>query len=86
MQSPLTLKKHAGLVDRMATARGLDLEEEILRGNMRIGDLEDAVLSCTMCSNPGACEGWLADAQDQPQQQTPEYCRNADLFRALEQR
>ncbi len=82
MLSRDTLKRHAHLVDRMATTRGLDLEEQILRGHMTIGALDDAVLRCTGCSRPGACEDWLA-RQDAPAPQTPSYCRNADLFSDL---
>ena len=82
MQDPKTLKRHAVLLDRMASTRGLDLEETMLRGSLSIPDLDDAVLRCTGCTQPGACETWL-DAQSGTVAQTPVYCRNADLFRDL---
>ncbi|KUF10213.1 DUF6455 family protein [Pseudoponticoccus marisrubri] len=82
MQSKATLKRHAALVDRMSQAQGLDLEEQMLRGRLTVSDLEDAVLRCTGCSCPDACESWLAE-QSGPAQGTPGYCRNQDLFDTL---
>jgi hypothetical protein len=81
-----TLKRHAALVDRMAEARGVDLEEQILRGNLRISELEDAVLRCTGCDNPDGCERWLAQVEQDGTTvaQTPPQCRNADVFSALD--
>ena len=82
MQSNEVLRRHAALVDRMAEARGVDLEESILRGRMDIPDLDDAVLRCTGCANPDNCQVWL-DQQQDPATDTPEYCRNSDLFTML---
>ncbi|SNT18925.1 DUF6455 family protein [Antarctobacter heliothermus] len=84
MQSQTTLRRHAALVDNMAQARGIDLEEQMLRGKLSMTDLENAVLHCTGCTAVDKCEHWL-DAQDATTSDTPEYCRNAALFRALEQ-
>lgn len=81
MQSKSTLKRHAGLVDKMAGRLGLDLEEEVLRGNLRADELPDLVLSCTSCTNPGDCEHWLHE--NESASQTPSYCRNARLFEQL---
>ncbi len=75
-------KRHAALVDRMATAQGIDLEEEMMRGRLGFMQIEDAVLSCTGCSAPCACERWL-DAQPTPADQPPSYCRNTALFASL---
>ncbi len=82
MQGPNTLKRHAHLVDQMATTLGIDLEEKTLRGELAFDEISEAVLACTGCANPGACEGWLeehADGSETP----PDYCRNADLFARL---
>lgn len=76
-------KRHAGLVDRMANARGVDLEEEMLRGRLGFMQLEDAVLKCTGCTAPCACEKWLEDLSG-PATETPAFCRNDDLFRRLQ--
>lgn len=84
MLSDSTLKRHAGLVDEMAKARGVDLEEAIFRGKLTISELEDSVLRCTGCSNPDGCEGWLAAQGDTPAEETPGYCRNAFVFRELD--
>ncbi|MFZ7091798.1 DUF6455 family protein [Primorskyibacter sp. 2E233] len=82
MQSRETLKRHAGLVDQMANAQELDLEEQILRGNLSISELDDAVLRCTGCTQPCTCETWLA-TRSAPVDAPPEYCRNAELFQDL---
>lgn len=82
MTTTNTLKRHAALVDRMASAQGLDLEEQILRGRMSLPDLDDAVLRCTGCTQPCACETWL-DALTEAVETPPAYCRNTPLFDAL---
>ena len=79
MQSESKLRRHATLVDHMATAQGIDLEEAVLRGALSIPDLDDAVLRCTGCTQPCACERWL-EALDAPADAAPTYCRNAALF------
>jgi hypothetical protein len=82
MQSEKTLKKHADLVDRMATRLGVDLEEAILRGQVPMDAVADAVLRCTGCSNPGHCNQWL-EASDAKAEAAPGYCRNNDLWAGL---
>lgn len=82
MPSPTDLKRHAALVDRMADAQGIDLEEQMLRGRLTMTELEDAVLRCTGCTQPCACESWLAHLPAQAPQ-APDYCRNTDLFDTL---
>ncbi|MGR3377675.1 DUF6455 family protein [Salipiger abyssi] len=75
-------KRHATLVDHMANTLGLDLEEQMLRGKLTFSQLDDAVLSCTGCTQPCACETWLATrakTADAP----PFYCRNTQLFDEL---
>ncbi|MCB1335185.1 MAG: hypothetical protein KDK26_16435 [Roseivivax sp.] len=80
MQSRETLRRHAALVDRMAQTLGIDLEEAAFRGKLSIPDVEDAVLRCTACTQPGACEHWLAARDGATAETTPEYCRNTELF------
>jgi len=82
MADTQTLRKHADLVDRMSQTLGLDLEESIMRGQLQIETLGDAVLSCSGCANPGACSRWLT-AQEGVANDTPDYCRNGDVFDAL---
>jgi hypothetical protein len=83
MQSPTTLKRHAALVDKMASAQEIDLEEEMLRGKLDFGGLEDAVLRCTACTQPDTCEAWLAGATPDRDATPPSYCRNHALFAEL---
>ena len=83
MQGEKTLKRHAALVDRMGSTLGLDLEEMALRGEVTTDEIADAVLSCSACSSPGACETWLDAHAGTGSDRTPGYCRNADLFERL---
>ncbi|CUJ85072.1 hypothetical protein RUE5091_00294 [Ruegeria denitrificans] len=75
------LKHHAGLVDRMATKLGVDLQQSAIDGDVSIDQLSDAVLRCTGCANPSHCQNFLR--QPAQARQTPEYCRNRDLLRKL---
>ena len=76
------LKRHAALVDRMATARGVDLEEAAMRAHLLPSDLSEMVLRCAGCSNIDECEKWL-EAQVGAVSETPRYCRNSDLIKDL---
>lgn len=75
------LKRHATLVDDMASKLGVDLQERALDGSLSVDELSDAVLRCTQCSNPAHCEGWLS-ARDSVSE-TPDYCRNTELLKQL---
>ena len=77
------LKRHAELVDRMATTLGVDLEEATMRGDMPMDDLSDMVLRCTGCSDPGACERWLDEKVVTGAEHAPGYCRNAKELEGL---
>lgn len=81
MQDRAILKRHAALVDRMATAVGIDLEEAALAGRLAIDDIAEAVLRCTGCSAPEACPSWTeAQAGNAA---APGYCRNRDMLARL---
>ncbi|WP_299375053.1 DUF6455 family protein [uncultured Tateyamaria sp.] len=82
MTTSARLKRHAALVDRMAAARGIDLQETALRGGLRPSDLSDLVLRCAGCTQTAHCEDWLTH-QMGTVSETPHYCRNARAFRAL---
>lgn len=77
--SSTRLKRHAKLVDDMATARGLDLEEIALRGDLSPSDISDLVLRCTGCTQTESCEKWLSE-QVGTVSAAPHYCRNAHSF------
>ena len=77
-----TLKHHAALLDRMANAIGVDLQEAAVAGQVSIDEISDAVLDCTNCPDPAACRNWL-DARSGEATATPGYCRNADLLSDL---
>ncbi len=82
MTNQKTLRRHADLVDRMATTLGLDLQELAMAGQIRFDTISDAVLRCTGCSNAEGCEHWLS-MQNGVAPETPDMCRNADLFQML---
>lgn len=77
-----TLKRHAGLLDDMANAQGIDLEEAVLAGGLTIPDIEDAVLRCAGCKQPDACSVWLK-SQEHLADKAPDYCRNTAMFTTL---
>ncbi|MGR3462040.1 MAG: DUF6455 family protein [Roseovarius sp.] len=81
MQRSLILKRHADLVDRMAAAQGVDLEETMMAGHLTPGELGDAVLACTGCAAPEVCEHWLA--AHEAGEAAPDYCRNSTFLAEL---
>lgn len=83
MASDTDFNRHATLVDHMASTLGVDLEEKIMRGRLTYGQLDDAVLACTGCTQPCACEAWLAEKAGSSAPTPPSYCRNSALFDAL---
>lgn len=85
------IKTHARLFDRMGKAVGLDLEEEAVSGHLQFEEIAEAVLRCSRCSAPHACQRWLDQTEaastenGTTTENTPDYCRNADLFSYLQQ-
>ena len=83
MPTNKTFRRHAELVDRMAGALGLDLEEVVMRGQLSPDELPEMVMRCTGCATPDGCESWLAtgaSSNEAPSEATPYYCRNAGVF------
>lgn len=76
------LKRHAALVDDMARARGIDLQDASMRAGLTPDDLSDMVHRCAGCTEAVNCRKWLA-SQIGTVSETPHYCRNADAFTAL---
>lgn len=85
MTSNDRLKRHAALVDEMAAARGIDLQDASLRAGLTPDDLADMVHRCAGCAHPDTCETWMK-AQVGAVSETPGYCRNADMFDRLARR
>ena len=84
MTERATLKRHADLVDRMATKLGIDLQEATLSGDIDMYELAGAVVRCSNCDSPDSCERWLDEqsSADAP----PEFCGNAEILNRLRQR
>lgn len=81
MQNRDTLKRHAALVDRMAAALGIDLEEAALAGQLAIDEIADAVLRCTGCAGAGCCAGFPGGPIKAVA--APAYCENREMFSRL---
>ncbi|AJE48401.1 DUF6455 family protein [Celeribacter indicus] len=80
-----TFDTHAGLVERMASALGADLEEARQRGD---GPTEEEararVYRCISCTEPELCVKFLDAMRETgvPARAAPPYCRNkTDLER-----
>jgi hypothetical protein len=90
MLSNKTMHRHADLVDRMAGALGMDLQEAVMRGHLSMDELPDMVLRCTGCANPDGCTAFLEQTEARPDAghaaTTPYYCRNAGVFDDLGRR
>lgn len=82
----LFLKRAAARVDRMATARGLDLQETAMRAGLTPDDLSDLVQRCAGCTRGEACDDWLDRMSGRAVSETPGYCRNAKTFADLASR
>jgi len=79
------LDRHARLVERMASAQGIDLDEALQRAELQSGELRAGVYRCVGCENVGTCEHWLAEHRDGADA-APDYCRNSALFKSLTQK
>lgn len=82
MQSDQKITRHTKLVNHMADALGVDVDEKMMQGALTPDELDAAVLRCTACTSPEDCEHWL-DTRDGPVEDAPDYCRNVQLFEDL---
>ncbi|HKL46880.1 MAG TPA: DUF6455 family protein [Roseovarius sp.] len=82
MPETATFRRHAALVDRMASTIGIDLEEKVMEGQLDFNGVSDAVLNCSGCCCTGACEIWL-DAFVGGADAPPPICRNREMFGRL---
>ncbi|ATG49340.1 hypothetical protein CEW89_18215 [Celeribacter ethanolicus] len=72
---------HERLMNRMAQTLGVDFEELKQRGQCDEGAMENRVHRCMGCTDPEACEVFLAD-HEAGAEFAPAYCRNkTDLER-----
>ena len=71
--------KRTTLMNRMADRNGADLDLALQSGMVSPGELRAAVLSCTACTAPDACEARL----DAGMPGVPGYCRNGDMIRSV---
>ncbi len=81
MPGKKTLQEHERLMGHMADRLGVDLDEAEMRGDLRRGDREAMVLSCTNCISPEECQAWL-ERRDRADA-SPDYCRNGEALAGL---
>ncbi len=82
MSTQTRFKQAADLVDRMASQQALDLETLVLRGQLSMDAIGEAVVRCAGCTDPEGCDAWLG-LQTVPVARGPEMCRNQPLFDLL---
>ena len=70
------IDRHETLMRRMADRNGADLDLALQSAIVSPGELRAAVLTCTGCTDPDACEAQL----DRGEGGVPDFCRNADLI------
>ena len=71
--------RHEMLFSRMADRAGADPDLAMQSGDLEPEDYRSAILSCSICSKPDACERLL----DTSGNDVPSYCRNQDLLKRL---
>jgi len=76
------LEKHERLVNKMADTLGVDLVEEVQRGNLAPSELRNRVFRCVGCDSADACADWLR-AHPDGTDGAPEFCRNGKMFADL---
>ncbi|MCG6883327.1 MAG: DUF6455 family protein [Silicimonas sp.] len=79
MTETTTYQRHERLMTRMADAQKIDLDIAILRGELSPEEYSDAVLACTGCSVPEACERHMEEGRFG----VPRFCRNGDMLARL---
>ncbi len=72
-------QEHERLMSRMADANGVDLDLAMQQGDLTPENFTAAVLACTGCSDPGACNQHLQDGLTE----IPAFCRNGDMIARL---
>ena len=63
-------------MSRMADRSGADLELALQSGLIAPDEMHDAVLACSGCANPGACEEYM----DNDAVGIPAFCRNGEMI------
>ncbi|MDF2141580.1 DUF6455 family protein [Paenirhodobacter sp. CAU 1674] len=81
-----TLNRHAALMNRMAEVLGVDLTEAMAKGQLSGEGWREAVVRCTSCDDPTACQHWLAGHDgDEGAAEAPDYCNNRLMMARLRQ-
>jgi hypothetical protein len=74
-----TVRRHVDLLEDAAGIFGIDLQDAAIRGTLQMDEIADAVLRCTSCSDPDACEG-LVKSSHGAAPSLPPFCQNIVLF------
>lgn len=79
------IDKHAQLKDRMTDTLGIDMVEELQRGNVSEMEFIGSIRRCQACDDAEACAEWL-DAHAEGGEAAPGFCRNKSLLDSLAQK
>ncbi|WP_460273970.1 DUF6455 family protein [Celeribacter sp. ULVN23_4] len=82
MTGTKAFETHERLMNRMAQTLGVDFDEKIQRGECDEEQMEFRVHRCIGCSDPQACESFLA-SHEHGADAAPSYCRNKDDLERL---
>lgn len=77
------LEEHGKLVEKMADAVGVDLEELEQRGTLSAEARDDLVKRCVGCADTCECQQYLAQTVPGTADAAPDYCLNRDEFAAM---
>lgn len=75
--------RSARLMNEMASAQGIDLQQGIASDEIHVGTLICAVTRCADCDGQDKCQLWLASQAGHTPVSTPDYCRNSELLARL---
>jgi hypothetical protein len=65
----------------MARVSGVNLQQAVLEGWLRRGELGELIARCAACAQGEACTGWLA--QSGPARAMPGFCPNKSDIESL---
>ncbi|MDF1855259.1 DUF6455 family protein [Pseudooceanicola sp.] len=69
------------LFNGMADRLGVDMASRVSNDPESIYAYRNAVIRCSGCENPEACQGW--QVEHPTAREAPSYCRNRDALRAM---
>jgi len=75
-------ERHFWLTQGMARTAGVNITEEIARGNLTREGFAEMVMRCASCEYPERCVRWMAEGQHLGED-PPGYCLNHEQIQTL---